>query len=71
MLYYIILYSIMLPIPLIMVITVCGIVVVYMVVESCYVTIQNIKNRMNKKQPPLSVCDEYISNRENNTNDIL
>ena len=53
----------MLPIPLIMVITVCGIVVVYMVVESCYVTIQNIKNRMNKKQPPLSVCDEYISNR--------
>ena len=61
----------MLPIPLMVVITVCGIVVVYMVVESCYVTIQNIKIRMNKKQPPLSVCDEYISNRENNTNDIL
>ena len=61
----------MLPIPLIMVITVCGIVVVYMVVESCYVTIQNIKNRMNKKQPPLSTCDESTSNRRDDTNDIL
>ena len=61
----------MLPIPVLIVIVICGIVVAYMVAESCYVTIQNIKNKLNKKQPPLSTCDESTSNRRDDTNDIL
>lgn len=61
----------MLPIPVLIVIVICGIVVAYMVIESCYVTIQNIKNKLNKKQPPLSTCDESTSNRRDDTNDIL
>ena len=61
----------MLPIPVLIVIVICGTVVAYMVIESCYVTIQNIKNKLNKKQPPLSTCDESTSNRRDDTNDIL
>jgi hypothetical protein len=65
----------MLPIPVLIVIVICGTVVAYMVAESCYVTIQNIKQKLNKKQPPLSACDESTSNRNDDrrddTNDIL
>lgn len=64
----------MLPIPVLIVIVICGIVVAYMVIESCYVSIRNIRNRTNKKQPPLSACDESTSNRRDDrrddTNDI-
>ena len=64
----------MLPIPLILVIVACGIVVTGMIIESCYVTIQNVintRNRIKRKQPPLSICDENTSDRTDNTNEIL
>ena len=61
----------MLPIPLIMVLVICGIVVAYMVVESCYASIHNIRNHMNKKPPPLNTCDECTSNRMDNINEII
>ncbi len=70
----IILYYIMIPIPLILVSVVCGSVVLYMIVESCYVSVQNIRKRMKRKHPLLSSCDENTLNKINkidNTNDLL
>ena len=55
----------MLPIPLILVIVACGTVVTSMIIESCYVTIQNVRNRMKRKQPPLSRYDENMLNKNN------
>jgi len=69
--YHIIQYNTMLPIPMIMVLVICGIVVAYMVVETCYVSIHNIRNHMNKKSPPLNTRDECISNRMDNINEII
>lgn len=61
----------MIPIPLIIVSVVFGSVVLYMIVESCYVSVQNIRKRLKIKQPLLSSCDENTLNRIDNTNDLL
>ncbi len=55
----------MLPVPLILVIVACGTVVTGMIIESCYVAIQNVRNKMKRKQPPLSTCDENMLNKNN------
>jgi hypothetical protein len=61
----------MLPVPLLIVIVICGTVLTYMLFESCYVSIRNIKNHMNKTKTPLIMCDENTLNRMDNTSDIL
>ena len=55
----------MLPIPIILVIVTCGVVVTGMIIESCYVTIQNVRNRIKRKHPPLSTYDENMLNKNN------